>query len=195
MIRKAEPLARGSRVILWDTNKDHRKYQGTTVYGFNKPAKFFDALRRSVESGKGFKIAYTGEGDTELFEDFCAVIWSVLDGNKETHVVAEEYGAACEGAGPIQIKRHPYHKKCWQEGRKYNLIWQATSQRPQSISKDAVENAGIIWAGSMGLNAAKRVGAEIDVKVDQLRALRVGEFYRWDISGDTEKVKVFTPKK
>lgn len=143
-------------------------------------------------SGRGYRIAYAGEGgDVDLFEDVCAAVWSYLDGGRETHFIAEEYGAACEGAGPIQIKRHPYHKRLWQEGRKYGLIWHATSQRPQSISKDALENAGVIWAGNMGLNAAKRVGQEIDKRPDELRDLQIGEFYRWDISGKAEKHNIF----
>ncbi len=147
-----------------------------------------------VASGKGYRIAYTGQSDPDLFEDVCAAVWDVLDGRHITRFVVEEYGAACEGAGPIQIKRHPFHKRLWQEGRKYGLIWDATSQRPQSISKDAVENAGVIWAGNMGLNAAKRVAQEIDLRPDDLRALNVGEFYRWEPSANAEKIKVFQPK-
>lgn len=147
-----------------------------------------------MASGQGFRIAYTGPGDVDLFEDVCAAVWEILDGNKITHFVAEEYGAACEGPGPIQIRRHPNHKRLWQEGRKYGLQWHATSQRPQSISKDAVENAGAIWAGSMGLNAAKRIGQEIDLRPDEIRAVQPGNFWYWTPSKPAEAIHVFTPR-
>jgi len=187
--RRAPIKPKGERVVLWDTNRDHDAHR------FYKPSEFFRALERAEKSGKGFRIAYAGKGgDVDLFEDWCAAVWEILDGNKITHMVAEEYGAACENAGPIQIKRHPYHKRLWQESRKYGGIWHATSQRPQSISKDSVENAGAIWAGGMGGLAAKRIGQEIDIHQSELMQISPGDFYYWE-PGPTpaEKIHVFTP--
>ncbi|ACR13858.1 hypothetical protein [Teredinibacter turnerae] len=187
--RRSGIAAAGQRVVLWDTNKDHDAHR------FDKPALFFRALSRAHQSGKGFRIAYTGEGgNIDLFEDVCAAVWNILDGRTLTHFIAEEYGAACEGPGPIQLKRHPFHKRLWQEGRKYGLVWHATSQRPQSISKDSIENAGRIWAGGMGMNAAKRIGQEIDVDFGQLRDITPGDFFRWEPAKQAEKIHVFTPK-
>ena len=176
-------------MVLWDTNKDHDAHR------YETPGSFFRALKKANDSGRGFRIAFSGEGNTELFEDWCAAVWSILDGNKITYMIAEEYGAACVDAGPISIKRYPYHKRLWQESRKYGGIWQATSQRPQSVSKDAVENAGIIWAGSMGMLAAKRVGSEIDVDTSDLRQTQPGDFWYWDTTMlRGEKQHIFTPK-
>lgn len=174
---------------MWDTNKDHdaRRYE--------RPADFFRALKKANASGRGFRIAYTGEGTPDLFEDWCAAVWSILDGHKLTYMVAEEFGAVCHNAGPLLMSQSPNHKRLWQESRKYGGIWHCTSQRPQSITKDAIENAGEIYAGSMGTLAAKRVGAEIEVDPKELRATQPGDFWYWNISMlRAEKQHIFTPQ-
>lgn len=124
----------------------------------------------------------------------CSAYCEILNGRWLTHFVIEEYGNACSGAQPLSRERERYHKTMWQEGRKFGAVIHATSQRPQSISKDAVENAGIIWAGNMGLNAAKRVGGEIGIHQNELRQLNVGEFYHWSVSTEAKKETIFKPK-
>lgn len=181
-------------MIYWDTNKDHLEYNGQkNATGYSNAGAFFKALARCIKSNKGFRIAYTGEPDLELFEDFCQAVWMLLDGGKITHLVVEEYGDCCANAAGLNVQKSPYHRKLWSQGRKYGLVIHATSQRPQSITKDSVENAAVVWAGNMGDLAAKRVGQAISVDMKLLQALRVGEFYRWHEAETAKKIKVFTP--
>ncbi|WP_245573512.1 hypothetical protein [Marinimicrobium agarilyticum] len=176
-------------MVLWDPNRDHdaRRYE--------KPADFFRALKKCHASGKGYRVALTPpKPSPDMFEDWCAALWAVLDGHHLTYAIAEEYGAVCRNAGGIDVQRDENHYLCWTQGRKFGLVWQATSQRPQSISKDALENAGIIYAGSMGTLAAKRVGAEIEVDAKALRATQRGNFWYWDTGMlRAEERHIFTP--
>jgi hypothetical protein len=151
------------------------------------------ALARAHRSGKGFRIAYTGEASPAAFEVWSHAYWEILDGNLETYGVIEEYSDCCEGPGAINYKRMVYHRRLWTQSRKYGGILQATSQRPQLISKDALGNAGIIWASSMDLAAAKRVAAEIDIHQSDLRGCLPGEFYYRNNGEPPEKHCVFTP--
>lgn len=178
----------GARVVLWDNNKDHEAHR------FSELGAFFRALMAANKSGRGFRIAYTGEAAPELFEDWAAGVWSILDGRKITHLLIEEYSDCCPSAGALSLKNNKYHRRLWTQSRKYGGIISATSQRPQLISKDSLGNAGEIWASSMDNSAAKRVGAEIDRHFSELRDCKVGEFFHWQAGKDAQKIKVFTPK-
>ena len=76
------------------------------------------------------------------------------------------------------VQKSPYHRKLWSQGRKYGLVIHATSQRPQSITKDSVENAAVIWAGNMGDLAAKRVGQAISVDMKLYLTVLVKQMHR-----------------
>ena len=147
-----------------------------------------------IHSPNNFNIAYTGEPAPDLFEDWARAVWAILDGHKLTYIRVEEYSDGCANPGPINRNQFPFHRRLWTQSRKYGGIIHATSQRPQMISKDALGNAGLIWASSMDLAGADSVGREIDIKAAQLRELAPGQFYRWQIGGEAEKIHVFTPK-
>lgn len=151
------------------------------------------ALARGHKSGRGFRVAYTGEASPEAFEVWANGLWEILDGNRLTYGVIEEYSDCCSGPGPISGKTAKFHRRLWTQGRKYGGILHATSQRPQLISKDALGNAGIIWASYMDGSAARRVAAEMDITADELRSCKPGEFWRREIGRDAEKMRVFVP--
>jgi hypothetical protein len=174
-------------VVLWDNNRDHPAHQYTNL------AEFIRALGRGHKSGRGFRIAYTGDPSPAAFEVWAHGLWEILDGNRETYVLIEEYSDCCPGAGPLNPKSFFYHRRLWTQGRKYGAIIHATSQRPQLISKDALGNAGIIWGSHMDLSAAKRVAAELDIHHNELRACLPGEFFYRSNGAPAEKLRVFTP--
>lgn len=186
MLRRSQIPRYGARVILWDNNKDH------DAHHFEQLSEFFRALRAADDSGKGFRIAYSGEATPDYFELWSRGFWSVLDGRKPTYGIIEEYSDCCRGAGLLNYKKDTFHRRLWTQSRKYYGILHATSQRPQLISKDSLSQAGIIWAGSMDTSAADRIGREIDVNYRELMNCNVGEFFRKD-EKTVEKIKVFTP--
>lgn len=176
--------ASGARVVLYDPNRDHPAHRFDTLPGF------FRALARGHASGRGFRISYTGRGGVAVFEKVCEAVRAILDGNKRTYFVVEEYGSV-SSPYPIQPEKHPAHYDLWTQGRKYGLIIHAASQRPQNISKDALENAGRIYAGGMGSRAAKSVNAETDIPAETLKGLAVGTFCEWKRGQGHREIRVF----
>jgi hypothetical protein len=172
---------------LWDNNRDHKAHQ------FDKLSDFARAVAKANQSGRGFRLAYTGEASPDAFEIWAAIFWEILDGNRLTYGVIEEYSDWCRGAGALSQRNDNYHRKLWTQGRKYGAILHATSQRPQLISKDALGNAGKIWASYMDMLAAKRVAGELDISAAELRSCGRGEFFYREIGRPAEKIRVFTP--
>lgn len=177
----------GQRVLLWDPNKDHQAHQ------FDKLSEYARTVARAVRSGRGYRIAYVGEPGADSFEIWASIMWEVLDGNHLTFGLVEEYSDCCRGPGSLKPFDDYCHRKLWTQGRKYGAVIHATSQRPQLISKDALGNAGIIWASAMDTLAAKRIAAEMDIRADLLRACQVGEFFYRNNGAAAEKIKVFDP--
>lgn len=156
-------------------------------------ADFARAVARANKSNRGFRLAYVGEPSPDAFEIWSEIFWTVLDGNRITYSVIEEYSDCCRGAGLLSQSKDRFHRRNWTQSRKYGGIIHATSQRPQLISKDALGNAGVLWASNMDLAAAKRVAAEMDINESDLRNCGVGEFYHRDNGSVAEKIKVFIP--
>lgn len=188
LIRKGGIPSNGTRVILWDNNKDHPAHRADRL------SDFFRLLARAERSGRGYRIAYTGEPSPAVFEQWSRAVWSILDGRRPTYLMIEEYSDCCPGPQPLNPNQFPYHRRLWTQSRKYGGIIHATSQRPQLISKDALGNAGDIWASRMDSAAARRVAAEVDIDWRDLRSCRPGEFWYRNGSADAEKMQVFTPR-
>lgn len=150
------------------------------------------ALARAHRSGKGFRIAYTGDPSPAAFEVWAHGLWEILDGNRETFGIVEEYADCCEGPGAINPKRLFYHRRLWTQSRKYGGIIHATSQRPQLISKDAFQ-AGRIWASYMDFDAAVKTGKALNIHHSELDKCQPGEFWFRGDGRPAEKIHVFTP--
>ncbi len=174
---------------MWDPNNDHKAHRFKTFLGFIKE------LKKAHLSGKPFRIAYVpSDPSAAEFERVAQAVWAVLDGSKPTYFVVEEYSDCCEGPGAISPTRLRFHRRLWNQGRKYGLRIVATTQRPQNISKDALGNAGVIWAGEMNLTAAKLVGMEMSMPPQEVRSVPGGTFWMWSPGREAEKKYIFTPK-
>lgn len=162
----------GARVLIWDPARD--QHRGTTY--FNEPKRFALALLEAEKSGKGYRLGYDGPRTVEIFEWWCRCVWAVLDGNRPTFVLVEELGGVCPHPGEAT----PAHRRILCEGRKFNLHYHATSQRPQEISKTAFENVATWWIGQQkGVNV-KRFADQLDVPEEQVRNLQTLEFLVMD---------------
>lgn len=187
LIRTSGLFKPGRRTLIWDPNKDHDAHRFESLAGFAR------AVASAEKSGRGYRLAYCGEPSPDAFEIFANVVWCCLDGNKITDIVIEEYSDCCRGPGLLSQQKDYYHRKLWTQARKYGGIIHATSQRPQLISKDALGNAGIFYASCMDIAAAKRIAAEMDIRVDLLRDCQVGEFFYRNNGSEAVKQKIFAP--
>lgn len=126
LIEKSIKAAKGqTRVILWDPHKDHKADAHHTVQ-----SEFIAAVRAALKKKKGFRIAWAGR--KSFFEEFCVIVWKILDGDKTTHVVVEEM-ADVTGAG----KAADTFGELVRGGGKYGARLFLVSQRPQEIPKTA----------------------------------------------------------
>jgi hypothetical protein len=165
---KVAPIPKGARVILWDQAGDHAGLH------YSDKRAFLRALHLGIKRGKGFRIAYSGVRDVQTWEWFCEVVWSVLDGDVLTYVIAEELSAVC----PSTAQATPNASVLMNEGRKYGLRFIGTSQKPQSIAKTFFTECNIKWIGQqMGEDMRKRMGREIGVESDRVAALKPLEFF------------------
>ncbi|WNZ54157.1 hypothetical protein QT397_14775 [Microbulbifer sp. MKSA007] len=187
-LRRRSGIDERGRVILWDPNKDHE-----ADARFTKLSEFFRGLASAERSGKAYRVAYVGDAHPNYFEKWAQAAWSVLDGNRLTYLLVEEYSNCCRTPGTLEIERDYHHRMLWTQARKYGGVIHATSQRPQLITKDALGNAGHIWAGRMDSRAARAVADEIDVPWQEFKSMDVGQFYYRAEGGEAEKIQVFTP--
>ncbi len=153
-------------------------------------------LAKVQGSNHKFRFAYSNnrKRGPKVFEDFAEAVYSVLDGNHITQIPIEEYGSCC--AHPGNLDPDSAHGLLWSESRKYGGIMSCLSQKPQKITKDAIDNAGVIWAGAMGVKPAKQVAVEMnDMNYREILNTTPGEFYHWQRGkGPAERIRLFTPK-
>ena len=195
--RKGSIPKSGSRIVLWDTNRDH-EFTDTgkrNAYLFTSLSECLRAMERGHNSGKGFRIGYAGDASPDAFEVFSHGVWEILDGNKLTYIIVEEYSDCCRNAGPLSQRLDHYHRKLWTQGRKYGAIIHATSQRPQMISKDSLGQAGNFYASAMDVDGVTRVAKEMNIKWTELQACTPGEFYFREKAKSlhSTKSRIFTP--
>ena len=169
----------GVRHILWDVDDDHRGSH------YDDRREFITALKRGVNSGKGFRIAWNGAVDVATFEWWCGVCWAVLDGRKLTYLTIEELADVSETSGKASPMWGQLNRKC----RKYGGILNWTTQRSQEVSKTAYTQAAIKYIGypNDGANL-KQLSELVGVSDAELKALQPLEFYRREHI-NTEKVK------
>ena len=136
---------KGARVIMWDVNADH-----AGIHTDNKK-QFIRLLKKGIQSGKGFRLAYAGN-NVDDFEWLCGVVWAVLDGEQETFFIAEELSQVC----PSAAKATPKAAMLLNQGRKFGLIFHGVSQKPQEIAKTYFDQCEQKYIGCFrGDNAVK----------------------------------------
>lgn len=166
---------KGVRTILWDPSGDHPGLH------FESFGKFVQALRKALNRGGGFRIAFGGNRSVENYEAWCEVVWGVLDGNVETFAIVEELSAVCVTAN----KASPNAAVLLNEGRKYGLKFHGTSQKPQEISKTYYDQCEIRYVGRQKNGPMQRkMAVDIGVSPDAIRQLQNLQFYHDDGTAD-----------
>lgn len=117
--------ARDARVILWDTDEDHK------CHHYETRAEFIRAVVAGMKSGKGFRIGWCGRVDVQTFEWWCSVVWSCLDGAMPLFIIIEELADVQPSVG----KASDVFGQVCRKARKYGGILHWTSQRSEEISK------------------------------------------------------------
>lgn len=115
----------GARVFLWDPDDDHKAHH------FNVWNEFVRATVAGLKSGRGFRLAWSGDVAVPIFERFCSVVWQSLDGNVPTFIILEELADVQPSVG----KATPAFGELCRKSRKYNGKLHWTSQRSEEVSK------------------------------------------------------------
>lgn len=128
---------RGARVVAFDPDQDH------DVHHFPTRAAWAKALMAADRSGKAYRIGWEGASMAAHFEQFCAAVWDVLDGRKETHIVLEEASQFCKSAGPALEGLGNLLRR----GRKYNAVCYTVGQRASELPTTARTQSPVKYVG------------------------------------------------
>lgn len=173
----------GVRVVLWDTNEDHKATRFYDMSMFLKALKL--AHINYLKTKKGFRIAFCGDDSIKNYNTFCSAVLSMLDGRFLTYVIVEELAAVCLTAQ----KAPPIPARMMNQGRKYGMIFHGTTQRPQEISKTYFTQCEVLYAGAQtSLAQQKKIADELGVRVADVAALGDLQFYRRE-KGDLKKLQ------
>lgn len=171
----------GERVIMWDQAGDHPGLH------YRKWSNFLRALATGIERGQGFRIAYAGPRTIEIYEKWCEVVWSMLDGRFRTWVIVEEMSKV----SPSSAKASPNAAVLLNEGRKYGMVFHGTSQRPAEVAKTYYDAADVRYVGRQkGRKLQERMADEIGLEVKQIAALQPLQFYRDDDGDEPRLIKL-----
>ena len=170
-----------ARVIGWDHSGDH---PGIHYYG---RGTFIAALKHAITRGGPFRIFYAGDKDPQAFEWWCEVVWSILDGKIPTVALVEELAAVCPSAG----RATPNAAVLLNEGRKYNLQFHGTSQKPQEVAKTYFDQCTVKYIGQQKSAAmVRKMSTELGVSEADILSLQPLEFFRDEgRAGAAERVK------
>ena len=160
----------GVRVILWDKSHDHKAHHYDNKNGFLK------ALMAGLESGKGFRIAYSGGVGVDDFEWWCRCVWFSLDGNQMTYVVAEELSEVCVSVA----KASPEAARLLNQGRKFGMRFHGTSQNPEEISKTFYKQCPYKWIGPQVGDNIRFFAKMMGVAEQDIKSLQDLNFWLWD---------------
>jgi hypothetical protein len=159
---------RGARVLLYDPNRDHRAARFVSLIEYAK------AVKAAIQSGRGFRLAYTGATGPADFDRWCRIVWAALDGWHETYVIAEELSAVC----PSSAKASPEAARLLNQGRKYGMRFHGTSQKPQEVAKTFYDQCEIFYLGRQRGNTARKLENDFGLEAGALAALEPLQFWR-----------------
>jgi len=141
---------------------------------YSSRAGFLRALKSGL-SKQGFRIFYGGTKTPSDYMWFCEVVWSILDGDKETVVLTEELASVSSSSG----KAEGPQLVLLNEGRKYGAVCVNTCQKTTEISKTVVSQSRVWFCGQQAVTDAAKSAAVVNVRESDIKALRIGEFYRY----------------
>lgn len=131
-----------TKQLIWDPNNDHRAHHFN-----NMRAWYLNALKAVTSGASSYRLALKLDDPTpEAFEQWCALVWTLLDGNNPQAVIAEEVADVVTSIGKA--------KKWWgrliKQGRKYGATIFCTSQFAHEIDKTIVRNTRHKFIGNQG---------------------------------------------
>lgn len=173
----------GARVLLWDLSHDHR---GVHI---DNRAAYVRAVKKGLESGKGFRLAYSGPGGVDSFEWWCRVVWAALDGDHLTYVIVEELSAVCQSVA----KATPAAAVLLNQMRKFGGVFHGTSQKPQEISKTFYDQCEVLHIGKQRGDLVRKFSRELGIAEAEIENLKELEFWRVDPKkngGNPEKYRL-----
>jgi hypothetical protein len=164
--------SQGGRIVVWDRAKAFPAHYYKTRNSFVK------ALESAVNSGKGFACGYTGGDASNIVAEhdwWARLVWHVLDGRYQTHIVDEEISETSKTAG----KAEHYGALLANQSRKYGGVWHGSAQRPTEVPKTFTDNADVRYIGRQVPRAARRMADLIGISDHkELIGLQDGEFLR-----------------
>lgn len=175
----------GIRALFWDVDTDHKCTR------FHDRGAFLRALKAADQSGKPFRIGWSGEDNPETFEWFCRAAWAVLDGSRETWIVCEEM--ADLGMGQ---KMPDFFRKLMVRGRKYGAIVITTTQRCQEVPKALITQPANRYIGLHEDQDARYLERATGLKAAEIEALKPLTFWHKGPEGTKQvrtKYRKFTP--
>lgn len=158
---------RNARVLLWDIDHDHRATR------FEDMRLFYRAVISAIKSGRGFRLAYSGNDSVTNFELFCQIAWASLNGNKKTYVIIEELADVCITVG----KASPEFGRLLRKGRKFGAELHITTQRGAEIPKTAYTQCPVKIVGQQEGADIEKMAKVAGVSIRDISALNPLQFY------------------
>lgn len=156
----------GIRAFFWDVDKDHNCTR------FDNKGLFLKATKAAIDSGKPFRIGWSGEDSQEVFVWFCEVVRRCLDGDHDTWIVLEELADLEMGQKTLQglgflLKR----------GRKYGAIVVSNTQRVQEVPKALITQSKTVYIGLQEAHDAKYLERVLGIPAKNIENLQELSFY------------------
>lgn len=173
------------RLVAFDPDGDHswkpvpgqKKPRSHQCYGYDNFNQFCRELLKADKSGRPFRIAYTGAKGDKDFENFCGVVWDILDGKVDTHIILEEVGQFTKSKGPALEE----YGDLLRRGRKYGAIAYTVAQRAAEVPSTARQQCRFRYVGLVdGEDDAKSAAKFVDITAASLLAIEPDTltFYR-----------------
>ncbi len=173
------PKGAGHRVLLWDPDEDYKATR------FFDRAKYARAVAAALKSGRGFRLAYSGNPTVDNFRWWCSVVWAALDGSKTTHIIIEELADVSPSAG----KALPEFGEVLRKGRKYGARLVMATQRGAEIPKTAWRGVRHRYIGQQEMADRQQLAKEAGISAEAIAALQPLQFWHKQ-SGAADPTKV-----
>lgn len=170
----------GVRLVLFDPDEDHPAKR------FYSLSEFKAALITAVKSGKGFRLAYSGDAGVKQFEAWCKMVWLILDGTKTTYIIIEELATVTETVS----KATKNFGILLNRGRKYGAVIHMTTQRGTEISKTAYIQAPIKYVGIQEGADVDKMAQLCAMRTTQIKELKPLEYWRKQAGREPERVRL-----
>lgn len=151
------------RVIFWDPHNVYKAKHYSSLVTFAKE------LKKATAKDK-FRIAYHGKISSEIFNEFCRLVWSVADGRKITYVCIDETAEVTDSIGKDKTPLGEMARG----GRKYGLRVHVTAIRSAEIPKTIYSQCMIKWIGVLSSTSDAKVAADyLRIPIDQILDLEL----------------------